>query len=108
MAFHCSVNGRGRRAGGGLATYIEIGIADDIHEVSVGDITGEVADDGPLLHGVVGGAKILSNGCLGEGESAQSTWEGCQPGRGRISHHLYPSSIRSKPLARTPLNQIIK
>jgi len=42
------------------------------------------------------------------GESAQSTWEGCQPGRGRISHHLYPSSICSKPLVRTPLNQIIK
>jgi len=61
------MNGSGRQAGGGIATQIEIRIAEDVHEVSVGDITGKVVDDGVVLHGVVGGAQLLSNSCLGEG-----------------------------------------
>jgi len=60
------MNGRGRRA----ATWIETGIVEDIHEVSIGDITDKVAGDGPLLHGVVGGAELLSNSCLGEGRAS--------------------------------------
>jgi len=52
---------------GGIATQTEIGIAEYIHGVSVREITGKVTDNDAVLHGVVDGAELLSNGCLGEG-----------------------------------------
>jgi len=40
----------------------EIGIAEDIHEVSVGDIAGKVGDHDAVSNGVVDGAGLLSGG----------------------------------------------
>jgi len=87
--------------GGRIATYTEIGIAEDIHEISVGDIASKVAEDDAVLDGVVdGGSFPIAAWAMGE--SAQLIRRGCKPRRGRISHHLYPSSICSRPLVRTP------
>jgi len=74
---------------------------EDILEVSVGDI----ADSDTVLHGIVDRAGLLFNSCLGEGRASPVDSRSLQ---GRISHHLHPSSIRSRPLVGTPLNQITK
>ena len=46
----------------------EIGIAEDIHEVSVGDIASKVADDDAVPDGVVDRAGFLSDGAVRTGK----------------------------------------
>ena len=48
--------------GGEIVTWSEIGIAEDIHEVSVGDIASKVGDHGAVPDG---GARFLSGGVVG-------------------------------------------
>jgi hypothetical protein len=65
-------------------------IAEDVHEVSVGDIAAKVADNDAVLGGVVDRTEILFNSCLDEGRTSSVDSRRL---RGRISHHLHPPSI---------------
>jgi hypothetical protein len=60
----------GDEAGREIARKAEIEIAEDIHEASVCDIAGKVADEDGVLDGVVDGAELLSNSSMGEGRTS--------------------------------------
>jgi hypothetical protein len=65
----------GNEAGREIARETEIGIAENIHEASVYDITGKVADEDAVLDGVVD-AELLSNSSMGEGRTSPVDFDG--------------------------------
>jgi hypothetical protein len=91
----------GDETGWEIAAQAEIGIAENIHEVGVCDIACKVADKDAVLDGVVDGAKLLSNGSLGDGRVSPVDFNGVVrvweedwlEGRGSVGTKLVPDAL---------------